>query len=648
MCVCGFAGRIPGAPEDILSHSSDASPQGKVMRAHLLSLLVVSVSTATYAVDVKVEPGAVNQVLVTDGDHHLAVYGWNGPQAVDRVLLTHGRRDVVWRAESLISREVPASAPEAERSSLATPQDFWSGFSKSRYHDYGQQSTRLRNSPLPVDQWVTDGDSVHWRGHELKVISTPGFTRGSVSYLLEDSGRRVVFTGDLIYGDGQLFDLYSFQDAIPEAQVRGYHGYGGRLAALVDSLKKVAALKPDLLIPARGPVIRTPAVSLDRLKTRVQKLYQNYLSTNALHWYFKKERMTKCGERVLGAGAEIELMPYSQYEKTPSWVFEKGTSRLLISDTGRGFLLDCGSQAVINAIEDLQNQGAIEGVDGIFVTHYHDDHTDYVQAAAEKFKCPVYATKEYSDVLENPEGYHLPAMTSNAIANVRVVADGHQMKWHEYQLTFRFFPGQTWYHGALFVRRGTERPIFFVGDAFAPSGIDDYCVLNRNLLHDDSGYLNCIQQLRAVREPFWLVNEHIPYVFSFSKKELDYIETRYRQRIAVLSELSPWNDPNYMVDEQWAVMYPRGTRADTGQSVPIQVRLINHSGKAQRLTVKLNLPTGAKCPQLQKSIQLGPRESGRLSFDVTPTESGRHLVTADIAGAAIDVREWTDVLIETP
>ena len=122
------------------------------MRAHLLSLLVVSVSTATYAVDVKVEPGAVNQVLVTDGDHHLAVYGWNGPQAVDRVLLTHGRRDVVWRAESLISREVPASAPEAERSSLATPQDFWSGFSKSRYHDYGQQSTRLRNSPLPVDQ----------------------------------------------------------------------------------------------------------------------------------------------------------------------------------------------------------------------------------------------------------------------------------------------------------------------------------------------------------------------------------------------------------------------------------------------------------------------------------------------------------------
>ena len=25
---------------------------------------------------------------------------------------------------------------------------------------------------------------------------------------------------------------------------------------------------------------------------------------------------------------------------------------------------------------------------------------------------------------------------------------------------------------------------------FAPSGIDDYCVLNRNLVHEDDGFLN--------------------------------------------------------------------------------------------------------------------------------------------------------------
>ena len=611
-------------------------------------ILAALFGSTVCAVDIDVKPGAINQVLVTDGNQHFAVYGWDGTQTVDRVLLTHGRRDVLWCAESLLERNVPVTAPAGERSILESPQEFWNGFSQSRYHDYGQQSTKIRNHPVPVDHWVTDEDTVQWHGHQIRVISTPGYTRGAVSYLLDDSKQRIVFTGDLIYGDGQMFDLYSFQDAIPEAQVRGYHGYGARLAELVNSLTVVADLKPDLIIPARGPVIKTPAASLERLRSRVQQLYRNYLSTNALHWYFKEERMKACGRRVLGPDADIELMPYSHHEKTPSWVFEKGTSRLLISDTRRGFLLDCGSQSVINAIADLQKQGAVDGVDGIFVTHYHDDHTDYVQAAAERFKCPVYATREYSDVLENPEGYHLPAMTANPISNVRVMADGQVMKWHEYQLTFRFFPGQTYYHGALFVRRDAERPIFFVGDAFAPSGIDDYCVLNRNLVHDDSGYLACLRQLRDVQEPFWLVNEHIPHVFSFTSKELDYIESRYRDRVRLLRELSPWGDPNYLVDEQWAVMYPRGTSAAAGKEVPLQVRLLNHTAETQQVRVRLNVPAGVNCAAREKSMRLPPRGSGTVTFSVLPITSGKHLITADIAGAGIDVRRWTDSLIETP
>ena len=39
----------------------------------------------------------------------------------------------------------------------------------------------------------------------------------------------------------------------------------------------------------------------------------------------------------------------------------------------------------------------------------------------------------------------------------------------------------------MLAKKADERPIFFIGDAFAPSGIDDYCVLNRNLVHEDDG-----------------------------------------------------------------------------------------------------------------------------------------------------------------
>ena len=592
--------------------------------------------------------GAVNGVIIEQGGHRLSVYGWQDDDVstIDRVLLAHGRRDVLWKARPLIDAGTKATAPNRERFALETPSEFWRNFRTARFHDYAQQTTKIASGAVSIDQWVNEGDNIVWQGLKFSVLETPGFTRGSVSYIAEIDAKKTAFTGDLIYGDGQILDLYSFQDAIPEAKVRGYHGYGARLADLVQSLQKLAAEKPDLIVPARGPLIRNPAAAINRLIGRVQALYRNYLSTNALHWYFKEDRMRQCGERVLGPGADIELMPYSHHEETPTWVFENSTSRLLISDTGRGFLLDCGYQRVIDAVTDLIAQGVITGVDGIFVTHYHDDHTDMVQAAAEAFKCPVYATREYADFLENPGAYHLPAMTSNAIHNVTVLPDGHQMAWHEFELTFHFFPGQTWYHGAVFAQKEKQRPVFFVGDAFAPSGMDDYCVLNRNLLHDDSGYLLCLQKLRDIKEPFWLVNEHIQYVFSFTDDELDYLETRYRERISIMRELFPWDDPNYGVDEQWAVMYPHGTTVASGASVKLQLRLLNHSPTARVFQVRFNPPKGMSLNHASAEVSIAARQAGVVEVIATaPNEPGDFVITADIASKGMMFRDWCEGVV---
>lgn len=613
------------------------------MRAILLLPILIAPATAA---TMTVERDAINGVLLQAGSKRIAIYGWDKSSSVDHVLLTHGRRDVIWKAESAIASGSEVIAPNRERYSLEKGNDFWNSFETTRYHDYAQQTTKIPTKPIRVDRWVKDGDEMQWPGLTLQVVETPGYTRGAVSYVGRIDGKTIAFTGDLIMGDGQIPDLYSFQDAIPDAKVRGYHGYGSRLADLVTSLKKIAAFKPDLIVPARGSVITDPAAAIERLIGRVQKLYHNYLSTNALHWYFKEDRMRICGERVLCKGANIELMPYSHHEKTPDWVFERGTSRLLISDSGRGFLLDCGNQGVIDTVSKLIDDEVISGVDGIFVTHYHDDHTDSVQAAAEAFRCPVYATTEYADVLSRPSAYHLPAMTANAVKNVVVLKDGNEMKWNEFTLTFRFFPGQTYYHGALFARKADERPIFFIGDAFAPSGLDDYCVLNRNLVSEKSGYLHCLNQLRRIKESFWLVNEHIPYVFSFTDEELTYLEDRYRERIATLKELIPWDDPNYGVDEQWAVLYPRGLTVKTGESVTLEVRITNHSPVNRTYEFQINLPDGVTLAAPPPALTLPPGESGSTPFVVSVTATdGTKPVSADIASDGIDVRRWADAVL---
>jgi len=60
----------------------------------------------------------------------------------------------------------------------------------------------------------------------------------------------------------KILDLYSLQDAIPQFQEDGYHGYAARAGDIVLSLRKVLEWNPDVLIPARGPLIREPKLPL--------------------------------------------------------------------------------------------------------------------------------------------------------------------------------------------------------------------------------------------------------------------------------------------------------------------------------------------------------------------------------------------------
>jgi glyoxylase-like metal-dependent hydrolase (beta-lactamase superfamily II) len=596
--------------------------------------------------------GPINGVVITRGEHKLAVYGFgNGSKAqttskIDHLLLTHHRRDILSNSRGLIERGSKAIAPVAERELIETPEKYWSDFVTKRFHDYDQQSRKILTTGLKIDRWVKEGDHVEWNGITFDVLDTPGFTRGAVSYVASIDGKRIAFTGDCIYDDGQILDLYSLQDAIPEANIRGYHGHAGRMAQLITSLRKIAAKKPDLIVPVRGRVMHKPQQSINNLISRLQSIYANYLSTNALNWYFKEDRMTLCGKRVLGKNAKVELMPYSLHQDTPDWIWVQGTSRLILSDDGHGFLLDCGSPRVIEGIDKLMKQGLVEKIDGIFVTHYHDDHTNFVAEAAKKYKCPVYATTEYKDILENPSAYHMPALTHTPIPNVKAFKDGHKMKWNEFEFTFHFYPGQTYYHGAMLVKRNSDTPVFFVGDAFSPSGMDDYCLLNRNLLHKDTGYRKCMTMIRELGPKYWLINEHIPHVFRFSDKEMTYLESRYKKRIGDIAKIVPWDDPNYAVDEQWAVCYPYGSERKTSSKFEIQVRLINHSNKERTYRVTPRTRHALKLNNSSTEITLKPRGTGHVVIEgQTTSKQGAFVVTADVETEGMQFSDWVEALV---
>ncbi len=601
------------------------------------------------------ERSPVNGVTVEVGERSFAFYrppsGGERDRNPEALFLTHARRDLTVSARPLVE-DTRIFVPESVRDLVMQPAVHWNAWWEKRFDYYDQQVTRIPARRLAVSGFVKDGDRLELSGETITVLATPGVTREGVTYLWERDGQRLAFPGNLILAGGKVPDLYSFQDAIRDAKVGAYHGYGGRFGVWIASLEKLLAAEPDMILPSHGPAITDPAASIAKAIGRARAIYANYLSTNALHWYFGEERMRICADQILGPDAPMESMPLAEHVDLPDWVRHIGTTKLLVSKDKTGFALDVGSPRSLQTLREAVASGLVTKIEGIWVTHRHNDHTQAVAEAQEAFQCPVYAVASVGEALTEPGAHFSPGISANAVKEVRTVKDGESMAWREYGFTFRDFPGQMLDHGGLLVTPPDgQTPVFFIGDSFSPSGIDDYCLMNRNLVREDSGYLRCFRILRDEVPPgTWLVNQHIPHLFRFSEKELDHLEGKYRERIAMIAEFTPWDDPNYAVDEQWAWLFPYGQEVVIGEAFSLTLRVMNHSTRDREITATAQFPRQF-APESKEPVEMSiaARGEGKVTFKgtVPPTaRRGVQVVTVSLKSDDYDLPAWCEALVK--
>jgi glyoxylase-like metal-dependent hydrolase (beta-lactamase superfamily II) len=631
----------------------------KMLLFGLLAVPVCFCSSGVRAADanrlsphVRLVKGAINGVVIEDGPSRIVVYG-DPNETLDTaaaVLFTHGRRDVVWAGRRLVENDALAIVPAGDEEWFTRPEVFWNEFAQKRYHDYAQQTTKIPTRPLRVGRTTRGGESFDLHGVEFEVLDTPGYTRSAVSYLTTVDGVKYAFVGDLIYGDGRLFDLYSVQDAVAEAKIGGYHGWAGRMGELIGSLRRVAEARPDVIVPIRGPVIRNPQQAIERLIGRLQAVYANYLSVSAGRWYFKAGYDT-LAERVLGPEAKVDWMTWAAEinERPPAWMVPIHNSRLILSADGRGFLVDCGGEAIIKEVAKRRDEGSLKALDGLFITHYHDDHTHAVNDLLREFNCPVYACEPLVQILKSPWAFRLPAMTERPITAITTMRHGQKMRWKEFTFTFYDFPGQTIYHDAMLVEKDNAEKICLLGDSFTPSGIDDYCLLNRNIFHESTGYFRCLDVLRTLPKGTLLINQHVVETFAFSMDQINAMTYVLMQRLELMKPLFPWPNPNFGIDECWARFYPYGLKASPGQTVEMAINILNHSDAVGAFAVRPNMPDGLQCGIGRVPLHIPPHVEKHVDLRITVapgTPPGVYVLTADIDFEGRTLKEWCEALIE--
>lgn len=566
-----------------------------------------------------------------------ALQAFAGTNEVDTILFTQHRRPNTSGVYRWNGTGTKIIVPKNERTLFDNVEQYWED-PKNRLHLYHHQpSSQILPCSIQVSSTVSGNDIIAWEEYAIKVLDTPGATDGSVSYIITKDGRCCCFSGDLIYadengidvvdgnssvGEGKIWDIYSLQKG---EGFLDYHGYMGNWKKLCMGLESILVQKPEMLIPSHGCVIKNPNKSVDLLIKRLSSLYANYASISSMNHYFPGffDGKTEPCDR---------MKPAATFD-FPAFIKPVGyTSSLILSETGDGFLVDCGNDIVVDNLKNLQVTGSLGLLEGCWVTHYHDDHVDALAKLEETFHCPIFTCVVMKDILDHPDNYYLPCLSAVSVQTTGL-DDGFQWKWKEFSLTAWYCPGQSFYHGALFVE-GHGVKVLFAGDSFSPSGIDDYCSDNRNFSGKGEGFRYCINLIRKL-QPDFIINQHQDKAFRFSDDELDFMEKVLVERENMLSEILPWENPNFGTDESWVCAYPYWQTAPAGSEITVSVRFTNHGMKAVEANAVPVLPDGWELASGtgKESVMEKETATEKESTTISPRKSGSSPVLSDHDGS---------------
>ncbi len=578
------------------------------------------------------------RVLLIDCGDAEAVAGLRTtvPGTVETVLFTHYHRDQACGAYALTGAEVVV--PAAERRWFDDPAAFWNDpayrWSNSSFHP----SHLVLAEPLRVSRVLVDGETFAWGSAQITALATPGHTDGSLSYLVEVDDRQIAFTGDLIAGPGQLWELYSLQKG--NDIVSDYHGFLGARDELTDSLRRVQDALPAVLVPAHGTIMRQPHAAIDLLIERLSACYDAYASISALRWYFP--------QLFPGYLDAPGVMPIRPGTPVPACLRLIATSWVLISETGAAFVMDCCDESMVTELQRMLAAGEITSVEGLWITHYHYDHVDGVPAFQRAFDCELLACDAVAEVIADPRAWRLTCGSPHPARVDRRTFDGECWRWHEFTLTAYHLPGQTLHHGGLLVE-GRGLRMFFSGDSFTPAGIDDYCAQNRNFLGRDTGFDYCLALLQQLA-PDHIFNAHVDVAFDFTDEELRRMRTALAARERLFGQVLPWAHPNFGTDEGWAFCYPYEQRVQPGGSARVDVAVTNHADSARMVRCRAALPRawqGDATPENEALVLEKGRGSIFLRIPVPSTaEPGRYIIPVDIHDGEHRLPQFTECVLE--
>jgi glyoxylase-like metal-dependent hydrolase (beta-lactamase superfamily II) len=570
-----------------------------------------------------------NVYLVKDGERGLLIdFGSGGildhlaeagVREVEWVLHTHHHRDQCQGDHLLAERGIRLAVPEREAALFAETDAFWR--LKRIYHNYDVSNIGFTLArPVAIDRALRDYETFRWRGHELRVLPTPGHTKGSVTYLGRLDGRLAAFCGDLIAEPGHLHTIHDLQ---------WQYGMPDAVGAALHSVTLLMAMPVQDLLPSHGHPMDDAEGALRLLEPGLRGLY-------GLQAEMRKNRVWPIWPHAVDQ-PKTHVLPHL-------WANPHSVANCyaLLADDGRALLLDYGFPSwdhmaadmrfVEHSLDDLKAVAGLRQVEAVIPSHYHDDHLAGLPWLQETHGTQAWIFENFAEMVANPAGYNVPCLLPHPIRVDRTLPDGGSVSWDRWRFDVFHMPGHTWWALGLFAEIDGTR-VAFTGDNLLQGCISPLraaAPVYRNRMMVDSIAVG-VRRLMEF-EPELLLTGHTG-AQRVDKKTLEgfhawakQLEGVFKTLVAVPAEV------NFALDPNFATLYPYRAPVAPGARHDLELRVVNHGTRSAEARASLALPPGWTAKPAYAAVELASGETGTLRFAVTVPAgaTGRHVVCADL------------------
>ena len=543
-----------------------------------------------------------------------------GVSEIEWVLHTHHHRDQCQGDHLLGVRGVPIAVPEREAALFTETDAFWR--LKRIYDNYDVSSIGFTlPRPVPVARALRDYETLAWRGYDIRVLPTPGHTKGSVTFAAEIDGVPTAFCGDLVAEPGHVHTIHDLQ---------WQYGLPDAVGAALHSVTLLAGLPLQRLCPSHGHPTDDATGALRLLEPKLRLLY-------GLQGEMRKNRVWPVWPHSVDQ-PKAHVLPHL-------WANPHSVANCyaLMADDGRALLLDYGFPSwdhmaadmrfVEHSLDELKAVAGLRSVEVVIPSHYHDDHLAGLPWLQQTQGTKAWIFENFAEIVSNPAGYNVPCLLPHPIRVDRALTDGGRVSWDRWTFDVFHMPGHTWWALGLFGEIDGTR-VAFTGDNLLQGTVSPLraaAPVYRNKMLADSIAVG-VRRLMEF-EPELILTGHTGALRVDRKMLEDFhgwarqIEGVFRTLVAVPAEV------NFALDPNFAILYPYRNPARPGDRLPIELRATNHGTADAIARASLVAPPGWSVSPGEITTTIAAGESGVLRFvvEVPAGAAGRHVLCAELA-----------------